>query len=129
MKRLILLILSLFLISSIPLFGHSDNDHDEPVYKTMQRIMVTMNRLKRAAKDRDFQIAKVELDKIAKDFKALDKITPRRGNKSEWDSIHEEIIKLAREGQRHCNRKDINGLNRVIKRIEEQQVKGHRKFN
>ena len=97
----------------------------EMVVKAMKANGANMKAVNQAAKDGDFFTAAEKLMEIAIAMKSLDAVTPNKGSKEQWDTIHGNLINAAFRGIGACGEEDSEKLNAAIGEIGAFIKEGH----
>lgn len=125
-KRYILSVcLVVLMVFATQVFAEYDKDM---VVKVMRSNGAAMGDLKKAAEDGEFFMAAEKLMEIAKNMKSLEKMTPTKGSKEDWDKNHGAIIKSAFKGIGACGDEDAEALNTYIGEIGALIKEGHGMF-
>ena len=111
--------------------GYAD-EAESYEYEVVTDAMRTLNKLlgqvKKATKEEAYFTAAETLMEIAKTFKSLDTITPRKGSKEEWDTVHGDLINAALKGIGACGKKDLQALQAALDDIIVFMKQGHMLF-
>jgi hypothetical protein len=65
---------------------------------------------------------------IAQEMKSLDAVTPKTGEKAEWDRIHGDLIKTAFKGIGACGEEDADKVQMYVGEIGALIKEGHNVF-
>jgi hypothetical protein len=117
--------LVVLMVFATQVFAEYDKDM---VVKAMKSNGAAMGALQKAAKDGDFFTAAEKLMEIAKNMKSLEKMTPTKGSKEDWDKNHGALIKAAFKGIGACGDEDAEALNKYIGEIGALIKEGHGMF-
>ena len=125
-KRYVLSVcLVVLVLFATQVFAEYDKDM---VVKVMKSNGAAMGDLKKAAEGGEFFMAAEKLMEIAKNMKSLEKMTPTKGSKEDWDKNHGALIKAAFKGIGACGDEDAEALNKYIGEIGALIKEGHGMF-
>jgi hypothetical protein len=98
------------------------------VVNAMRANGTALGGIQKAIGEQNFFGAAEQLMEIAKNIKALDGVTPPKGDKAEWDRIHTALIKAAFKGIGACGEEDVAKLNAAVGEIVGYMKEGHKMF-
>ena len=125
-KKLVSVIIILALLASgFQAFAEYDRG---VVVKTMRDNVALMGKIKAATDAGDYYAAAESLWEIATGMKTIQKYTPNKGSKTEWDKKLGEFVNAAFKGIGAAGALDIAGLNRAIADLRKLNQEGHSLF-
>jgi len=126
-KTKIILAVSLVLLVGLTpaLFAQYDKD---AVVKVMRGNLAAVQALNTAVNAKDFYTAAVKLMELAGDSKALLEVNPPKGDKAEWDRIHNALILAAFRGIGACGTQNLDALKTEVGTVMALMKEGHTKF-
>ncbi len=95
---------------------------------TMKQVAGNLQELQKKAAAKDYFGTAEKFMDIAKTFKALDKVTPPKGAKAEWDRIHGNMIKAAFKGIGACGAGNDAGIKAAVDELVRYRNEGHKIF-
>jgi hypothetical protein len=107
--------------------AHAEYDKDL-VVGVMRDNGALMGELNKAIGEGDFYTAAEKFMAIARNMKSLDAVTPPKGRKTEWDSIHDDVIKAAFRGIGACGEENRQKASAAVGEIGALTKKGHSLF-
>jgi hypothetical protein len=87
-----------------------------------------MGELNKAIGEGDFYTAAEKFMAVARNMKSLDAVTPLKGKKADWDSIHDDLIKAAFRGVGACGDENKQKASAAVGEIGALTKKGHSLF-
>jgi hypothetical protein len=108
-------------------FAYAEYDKDF-VVGVMRSNGALMGELNKAIGEGDYYTAAEKFMSIAQNMKSLEDVTPLKGKKAEWDSIHNDIIKAAFRGIGACADENKQKATAAVNEIGALTKKGHTLF-
>jgi hypothetical protein len=108
-------------------FAYAEYDKDF-VVGVMRSNGALMGELNKAIGEGDYYTAAEKFMSIAQNMKSLEDVTPLKGKKAEWDSIHNDIIKAAFRGIAACADEKKQKATAAVNEIGALTKKGHTLF-
>lgn len=128
-KHIVLLSMIVLLLAGTHLlYTDEDHQHDEGVTNAMHKILPLYKDLKSDIENEDYYQTALHLMELAKQFKALETVTPKKGTKKDWNINHNAIITECFKGIGACGNKDIKTVKKHYDQITKLYKKGHAKF-
>ncbi len=126
MKKFFIIVLCVMALTGLMTEVFAEYNKEE-VVKIMRSNGASMGKLKKitGAEEKDFFAAAEILMDIAKSMKSLEKMTPKKGSKEEWDKIHSTLIKAAFKGIGACGEEDAEKLGTALGEIGNLIKEGH----
>ena len=100
----------------------------ETVVEAMRAAGPAIGAAKEAVSRGDFYAAAEKLMNVAKAFKSIDAVVPRKKNKAGWNGNHGRIIKAAFRGIGACADEDAKVVSESIAEILKLKSEGHKMF-
>jgi hypothetical protein len=127
MQKRKLVSIILFVMVLFPVFIYPE-DAELNVASVMRKILGEVRDINKAFEAGDYYTTAVHLMELAKHFKSLEAVTPSKGEKAEWNRIHNDIIKEAFIAIGACAREDGEATSASLKKISTLQNEGHKLF-
>jgi hypothetical protein len=108
-------------------FAYAEYDKDL-VVGVMRANGALMGELNKVIGEGDYYTAAEKFMTIAQNMKTLEAVTPLKGNKAEWDSIHNDLIKAAFRGIGACADENKDKATAAVGEIGALIKKGHTIF-
>ena len=108
-------------------FAYAEYDKDL-VVGVMRANGALMGELNKAIGEGDYYTAAEKFMSIAQKMKSLEDVTPLKGKKAEWDSIHNDLIKAAFRGIGACGDENKQKATAAVNEINALIKKGHAMF-
>ena len=127
MKKHCSVLVMCFLILGIVVFqstAHEGEDH-EIIVQAMHKSGQFLGEIEKSVKTENYFMAAETLMELAKTFKSLETITPKKGSKEEWDAIHGTLINTTFKAISACADEDENIVNEYLRKITSLMRKGH----
>ena len=126
MKRVLsAAILAAFLLSAGQAFADYDRD---AVVGVMRENLKLLGGLKEAAAREAYDAAAARLWSLASGMQSIQRFTPKKGEKAEWDRTLDRFISTAWRGIGACGQKDAAALNAAVGELGALMQQGHAAF-
>ncbi len=118
-------ILAVLLLTAGQVFADYDR---EAVVAVMRENQSLLGGLKEASAGGAFDAAAARLWSLATGMQSIQRFTPRKGDKADWDRTLDRFVSTAWRGIGACGQKDAAGLDAVIGELSALMQQGHAAF-
>ena len=129
MKRQVAVVLFAAVAALVMFAGFAYAEYDKDFVVGVMRANGTLlGEVNKAVGAGDYYTAAEKFMSIAQSMKSLEDVTPLKGKKAEWDSIHNDLIKAAFRGIGACADENKGKVTAAVGEIGALINKGHTLF-
>lgn len=108
--------------------GEGSSYNKSAVVQRMYSLLSSLQNIQSMNQEGDFESMAGEFAKLKADMKSLNRYTPPKGEKAEWDRIHNAIIAFSEKGSAASEAGDSEAISQLVQSIKSLQQEGHMKF-